>query len=67
MYSEGSQFVKKFLSVLKLVIYKNYFRYQPDFPFRIYKSVYNANSKQCLLLDWGNTDQDRGKPLEQIL
>ena len=57
----------KFLSVLKLVIYKIYFRHQSDFPFRIYKSVANANSKQHLLLDWDNTDWGRGKPLEQIL
>ena len=50
MYSEGSQFARKFLSVLKLVIYKIYFRYQSDFPFPIYESVSNANSKQHLLL-----------------
>ena len=33
MYSEGSQFVTKFLSVLKLVIYKIYFWHQSDFRF----------------------------------
>ena len=33
--AQGSQFVTKFLSGLKLVIYKIYSRHQSDFPFRI--------------------------------
>ena len=38
MYSEASQFVTKFLSLIKLVIYKICFTNQPDSPFRIYKT-----------------------------
>ena len=67
MYSGGSEFVTKFLSVLKLLIYKIYFWHQSDFPFHIYKSLANANSKQQQLLDWDNTDRDKGKPSVQIL
>ena len=37
------------------------------FPFRIYKSLANADSKQQQLLDWDNTDRDKGKPSVQIL
>ena len=46
MYSEGSQFVTKFLSVLKLVIYKIYFRHQSDF-----LSIF---IKACLMLIQNN-------------
>ena len=67
MYSGGCQICTKFISVLRLVICKIYFRHQTDFPFRIYKSVANANSKQHLLLDQDNTDPDRGKPSVQLL
>ena len=68
VFRRFSVFHKMFLGVLKLVTYKIYFRHQPDFPFLIYKSVANANSKQHLLLDRdNNTDRDRGKPSVQIL
>ena len=67
MYSGGSGFVTKFLSVQKVLIYKIYFWPQSDFPFRIYKSLPNANSKQQQLLDRDNTNGDKGKPSVQIL
>ena len=66
MYSGGSDFVTKFLSVLKLLIYKIYFWHQSDFPFQIYKSLANSNSKQKQLLDPDNTVWDEGKFLVLI-
>ena len=41
---------------------------QFDFPFKIYESLVNANSKQYLLLYWDNNiNQERGKPWIQIV
>ena len=37
--------------------HKQYLFQQYDFPFNVYKSVANINSKKALLMD-----QDRGKP-----
>ena len=37
---------KKFLGVLTVVKYKIHFSQHYDFPFSVYKSVANANSKQ---------------------
>ena len=56
MYSGGSEFVTKFLSVLKLLIFKICFWHQSDFLFHIYKSLANTNSKQQELL-WIETTQ----------
>ena len=54
---------KNFISVLTMTTYKIYFRHQFHFSFNSYKSVANANSKQPLQLDWGNSmDCDRGNP-----
>ena len=52
-----------FFGVLTVVIYKIYFSQYYDFPYKIYKSMDNTNSKQhALLMDW-----DKGKPWMQIL
>ena len=66
MYSGGSEFVTKFLSVLKLLIYKIYFWHQYNFPFHIYESLADANSKQQQLLDWDSINRDKGDPSVQI-
>ena len=68
VFRRFSVFHKKFLGVLKLVTCKIYFRYQPDFPFLIYKSAANANLKQhlCCYRD-NNTGRDRGKSSVQVL
>ena len=49
--------------MLKLVKYKIYFEHQFDFPFHVYNSTANANSKQHLLVDpYNNMKQDRENP-----
>ena len=51
---------KKFLNVLKMATYKIYFRHQFHFTFNSYKCLANANSKQPLESDWGNS-MDRNR------
>ena len=66
VYAESVEdlgFLQHFFGVLTVVTYKIYFSQHYDFPYNIYKSVANINSKQHeLLMDW-----DKEKPWIQIL
>ena len=49
---------KMFVALLTVVTYKIYFSQYYDFPYNIYKSMANTNSKQQVLL----IDRDKEKP-----
>ena len=56
-------FLANVFGMLAMVTYKIFFSQNNDFPYNIYKSVANTNSKQQILLMDGNEEKPGIQPL----